>query len=152
MDLTRERWAKLKPRERTAAAKALAGQLPEGFTFEAVRVCQLGTRKNAVAFFTQGDARFALIPGGPVQIGYDTNRPWEPTAEEEESWAGTKADYGLRGSICQHIARAIRVSAQIADPLASVQRGDELTPGVDLRQPQPGWAVPLGLCFLPTDL
>ncbi len=68
---------------------------------------------------------------------------------ERTVFVGGEARY--RG-LCQHIARAIRVSAQIADPLASVQRGDELTPGVDLRQPQPGWAVPLGLCFLPTDL
>jgi type IV pilus assembly protein PilM len=68
---------------------------------------------------------------------------------ERTVFVGGEARY--RG-LCQHIARAIRVSAQIADPLASVARGNQTTPGVDLRQPQPGWAVPLGLCLLPTDL
>jgi type IV pilus assembly protein PilM len=68
---------------------------------------------------------------------------------ERTVFVGGEARY--RG-LCQHIARAIRASAQIADPLASVVRGKQTTPGVDLRQPQPGWAVPLGLCLLPTDL
>lgn len=55
--------------------------------------------------------------------------------------------------LCQHIARAIRLPAQVADPLAAVARtGKETTPGVDLKQPQPGWAVVLGLCLAPTDL
>jgi len=55
--------------------------------------------------------------------------------------------------LCQHIARTLRMSAQIADPLARVARsGQEKVVGVDLRQPQPGWAVAVGLCQSPTDL
>jgi Tfp pilus assembly PilM family ATPase len=55
--------------------------------------------------------------------------------------------------LAQHIARTLRLPAQVADTMASVGRtGKELTPGVDFRQPQPGWAMVLGLCMSPTDL
>ena len=55
--------------------------------------------------------------------------------------------------LCQSIARAIRLPAQVADPLARVARtGNELVKDVDLRTGQPGWAVAMGLCLAPTDL
>jgi Tfp pilus assembly PilM family ATPase len=55
--------------------------------------------------------------------------------------------------LAQHIARTLRLPAQVADPMASVGRtGKEETPGVDFRQQQPGWAMVLGLCMSPTDL
>lgn len=55
--------------------------------------------------------------------------------------------------LCQHLARALRLPAQIADPLARVARtGKEPASGVNLREAQPGWTVPLGLCMSPTDL
>lgn len=46
--------------------------------------------------------------------------------------------------LCQHIARALRLPAQVADPMAGVTRsGTEPTPGVDFSSPQPGWATAL---------
>ncbi len=55
--------------------------------------------------------------------------------------------------LCQAVARALRLPAQMADPLARIARtGAEPALGVDLKQPQPGWAVALGLCLSPTDL
>lgn len=55
--------------------------------------------------------------------------------------------------LCQHIARTLRLPAQVADPMAGVARtGQEQTPGVDFKQTQPGWAMTLGLCLCPTDL
>lgn len=55
--------------------------------------------------------------------------------------------------LCQHIARTLKLPAQVADPMASVARsGSETTPGVDFRHTQPGWAMTLGLCLCPTDL
>lgn len=55
--------------------------------------------------------------------------------------------------LCRHIARKLRLAAQIADPISTVDSGG-LTNlnGLDLTIPQPGWAVPLGLCLSPTDL
>jgi Tfp pilus assembly PilM family ATPase len=56
--------------------------------------------------------------------------------------------------LCQQIARSLRLPAQLGDPLARVVRGARGAKpiNVDLRTAQPGWAVPLGLCLLPTDL
>lgn len=55
--------------------------------------------------------------------------------------------------LCQHIAKRLRIPAQVADPLARLTRtGNEPCKDVDLTVPQPGWAVALGLCFSPADL
>ena len=50
---------------------------------------------------------------------------------------------------CQAIAQALRISAQLGDPLARLVRPQDGAPpsGLDMRQPQPGWAVPMGLCL-----
>jgi Tfp pilus assembly PilM family ATPase len=56
-------------------------------------------------------------------------------------------------ALCQFIARNLRIAAQVADPSAWFARsGKEPCVGVDLKQPQPGWAVAVGLCLCPTDL
>ena len=53
----------------------------------------------------------------------------------------------------QHLARALRQPAQVADPMARVARtNNEKVVGVDFKVPQPGWAVGLGLALSPTDL
>lgn len=55
--------------------------------------------------------------------------------------------------LCAEVARAVRLPAQVADPMAVVKRrGKEPSTGVDFGAAQPGWAVPLGLCLSPTDL
>ncbi|MEM6333804.1 MAG: pilus assembly protein PilM [Planctomycetota bacterium] len=55
---------------------------------------------------------------------------------------------------CQAIARAVRTAAQLGDPLARLNRKAKQRPGsgVDLRRPQPGWAVPLGLSLSEPNL
>lgn len=57
-------------------------------------------------------------------------------------------------ALCQKIAKRMSLAAQLGDPLARLIRAPGATPpvGVDLRQAQPGWAVPMGLCMLPTNL
>jgi type IV pilus assembly protein PilM len=58
-----------------------------------------------------------------------------------------------QGWLCRHIARTLHLNAQMGDPMARLQRDDSIeTPGVSLTEPQPGWAVPCGLCIAPTDL
>jgi Tfp pilus assembly PilM family ATPase len=55
--------------------------------------------------------------------------------------------------LCQHIARRLRIPAQVADPLARLSRtGNEPAKDVDLGVTQPGWAVAVGLCLSPADL
>jgi Tfp pilus assembly PilM family ATPase len=55
--------------------------------------------------------------------------------------------------LCQHIAKALRLPAHVADPLARFARKARPSPNaVDLAKPQPGWAVCAGLATGPTDL
>lgn len=56
--------------------------------------------------------------------------------------------------ICQTIARSLRIGAQLGDPLARLIRSTQKSSasGIDMRQPQPGWAVPLGLCLSDANL
>ncbi len=56
--------------------------------------------------------------------------------------------------LCQKIARSLHIGAQLGDPLArAVRLTQGKTPsGVDLRQSQPGWAVPMGLCLSEPNL
>lgn len=56
--------------------------------------------------------------------------------------------------VCQKIARTLRIAAQLGDPFAALMRmGRAKAPvGVDLNQPQPGWAVPYGLCWSEANL
>ena len=52
--------------------------------------------------------------------------------------------------LCHAIARTLRLPTQIADPFARLGKeksGGSL--GLNLNEPQPGWATPLGLCLLP---
>lgn len=55
--------------------------------------------------------------------------------------------------LCQHVVKELRLPAQVGDPLARYRSEQGVTtPGVNLDEPQPGWAVPCGLCIAPTDM
>jgi type IV pilus assembly protein PilM len=55
--------------------------------------------------------------------------------------------------LCQQIAKKLRLTARMVDPMARVGRaGSEPAIGVDLKEPQPAWAAVLGMCLSPTDL
>ncbi len=55
--------------------------------------------------------------------------------------------------LCQAVVKELRLPAQLGDPLARYRTDQAIeTPGVNLDEPQPGWAVPCGLCTSPTDL
>lgn len=49
--------------------------------------------------------------------------------------------------LCQHVARHMQLAAQIGDPMVRMSRTTDVgvESGLDRRQPQPGWAVALGL-------
>lgn len=56
-------------------------------------------------------------------------------------------------ALSKHVAPALGLPTQLADPLARVARtGQEPLHNVDLKATQPGWTVALGLCLSPTDL
>ncbi len=55
--------------------------------------------------------------------------------------------------LCQHMVKALRVTAHMADPMARFDpTAAHETPGLTLGKPQPGWAVACGLSDAPTDL
>jgi Tfp pilus assembly PilM family ATPase len=47
--------------------------------------------------------------------------------------------------VCQHIAQALRVPAQLGDPIARIENQSG-------KEPRAEWAVACGLCVAPTDL
>ncbi len=55
---------------------------------------------------------------------------------------------------CREIAKAVGVAAQLGDPFARLVRigGAKHAMGVNLDEPQPGWAVPFGLCHSDANL
>lgn len=99
-------WAGLTPNERESLAKQLARELPSGFALRGVRTHEFGGQTHPVAEFEFDGAGFVLIPGGTVTLGYDADRPWEPTAEERASWESTEEEYRLGRTLPEHIAAA----------------------------------------------
>jgi type IV pilus assembly protein PilM len=56
--------------------------------------------------------------------------------------------------LCQHIAKEMRLAAQVGDPLVRMNRTSEvgIECGIDRRVPQPAWAVAIGLSMGPATL
>jgi len=104
MDLSLERWASINSAECEANARDLARKLPLGFDFDSVQIHRLGEQQNHVAHYRHGNAKFALIPGGEVSIGFDADRLWEPNPDELRSWEGTAAEYGIEKTVHHYIA------------------------------------------------
>ena len=55
---------------------------------------------------------------------------------------------------CRQIAKAVKVAAQVGDPFARMVRigGAKHAVGLNLDEPQPGWAVPFGLSHSEANL
>ncbi len=55
--------------------------------------------------------------------------------------------------VCEHIARTLKLEAQVLDPMACLARAGRVpASGVDLHTPQPGWASVVGGALSPMDL
>jgi len=55
--------------------------------------------------------------------------------------------------LCQQIARQLSLAAQVGDPLVRMARNSDVgvESGIDRRQPQPSWAIAIGLSMGPVD-
>jgi hypothetical protein len=55
--------------------------------------------------------------------------------------------------LCQQIARQLSLAAQVGDPLVRMGRTSDVgvESGIDRRQPQPSWAIAIGLSMGPVD-
>jgi Tfp pilus assembly PilM family ATPase len=53
----------------------------------------------------------------------------------------------MHKTMCQQIARRLGIAAQLGDPMVRLARNAKISPesGVDLTQPQPAWAIAVGL-------
>lgn len=80
---------------------------------------------------------------------YESRYPDQPI--EKLIFIGGEAN---RIQTCQQLARSVRVAAQLGDPFARLSRinASNSPMGIDLAQPQPGWAVALGLCLSEANL
>jgi hypothetical protein len=106
VDITLEHWKTFSRSEREAYARLLVRQLPVGFSYHSLQTFGLGRESHQMARFEFENASFVLIPGGPTSIGYDANRLWQPTPQENESWQETAEEYGINRSIQEHIIQA----------------------------------------------
>jgi len=75
---------------------------------------------------------------------YDARYPEQPI--EKLVFVGGESN---RRGLVTELARSVRLAAQLGDPFARLSRpgGSSRPLAIDLSEPQPGWAVPLGLCL-----
>jgi type IV pilus assembly protein PilM len=107
-----------------------------------------------------------LAPIGPEE--FDLQAPLENLTDEvamclryyESMFPGRRVEravfYGGEArhrGLCQLIAKRVRCSTHVADPVARIARtGKEPCMGVDFTTPQPGWTIAFGLSLCPTEL
>src|SRR5690242_19296070 len=87
-------WDRLTSAERVTVAREVAGRLPAAFRLLGLEWHALGDQRHEVAFFDWRGARFALIPGGTVTLGYDRAQPFVPNAAQMASWYGDEWEAG----------------------------------------------------------
>jgi type IV pilus assembly protein PilM len=104
-------------------------------------------RKTPAEF---GDTLDALLDELQLCVGYHRSMFADRRLEKIIFLGGESRHIAL----CQQIARMVCLPAQLGDPLARLSRpsGPNAACSIDLRAGQPGWAVPMGLCLLPTNL
>jgi hypothetical protein len=106
-------WDQFTAGEAEAVGRALARCLPAPWAFDGVAFHEMGDQKRQVAFFTWEGARFALIPGGEVALGYDRGRPFVPDAEALAEWRAASAaasDYEWDGFLDKCLTPLRRVT------------------------------------------
>jgi|SRR6478736_348090 len=127
-------WDQLSSAERLGIARQLVRELPDGFSFDSVCEYRLDKTVHEIASYRYGEASFALVPGGSVELGFDS-ATWTPTADESASWSDTAEEYGLSGLIGAHVAsatlrpRVVRVPPLLVERLAMELGWRSIAPG-----------------------
>ncbi|WP_127507656.1 hypothetical protein [Actinoplanes solisilvae] len=91
-------WSGLDPVAAAKVAESVAART--GATLVEVQAHEYAGRRAPVAVFTVGGERFVLVPGGEVTVGFDSGR-FEPTPEQEASFAESADEYGIEQDIRQ---------------------------------------------------
>lgn len=126
---------------------------------------ELGAPKPAAG---EGMAFLKNAPSAENESGVDLHEPLEILADEirmsmryhDAMFSGKRVERAVflggeskHNAFAKAVAQSVGVNTRLADPLAKVARtGSEPAQGVDLKQPQPGFGVALGLCHCPADL
>jgi hypothetical protein len=93
--LHRRTWDTLSAEECEVVARDMvADRLPAGFTFLAVKRCEMGDQRRWVAQFEWRGAAFSLIPGGDATLGYDQTLLPYAAGVEGELWRLLGAEEG----------------------------------------------------------
>ena len=123
-DLTE--WRTLSSDRQSDVGRALAAELPREFRFVGVREFSMGDLTHRIALYSAHGSVFALIPGGEVQLGFDSSG-WEPNPDELESWTDTAEEYGIENTLAQHIEAATTPRRRVTiDPLLVETRATEI--------------------------
>lgn len=127
-----------------------------------------GTGENATSAFADSPSKNGSVSHGQSQqVDQACREPLTKLVEEldlcrryyEATFPNKPVDRLIfvggearQRSLCQHVARELGIAAQLGDPLARMGRISEIgiETGIDRRQPQPSWAVALGLSLGPT--
>ena len=76
--LTLDYWDGIDSAMRTQIARIVGETLPPPFRFIGLETHALGDQRHEVALFDHDGARFALLPGGEVTLGFDRSVPFVP--------------------------------------------------------------------------
>ncbi len=126
--------------------RRLAGE--QSIAFEEARLARLATDPATVVTQTapaKCDITECLIDELRMTVRhYEARYPEQPI--EKLIFVGGEAN---RRELVTELARSVRLAAQLGDPFARLSRasGSAGPLAIDLAEPQPGWAVPLGLCL-----
>lgn len=97
-------WDALSPDAVQTIARELVPHLPAGVAFDGIQPFQAGENTRHVAFFNFEDERFALIPGGTIELGYDRAKPYEFSPAMLENWeTETREEYGLPYALAEFL-------------------------------------------------
>jgi hypothetical protein len=97
-----DQWDRFKLTECEEIARDLDKVLPASFRFHTIETCSSGNQKRHIAVFEWAglpegyyQGFFALIPGGPVTLGYDREHPFVPNRQQRESWINETQRTGM---------------------------------------------------------
>lgn len=131
---------------------------PMAMIEEAMQASQNGSKPSPIR---AGEPGHEMIPAGGEMLDCLIDEIQLCVGYHQSMFSGRRVDRVVflggeanQRAMCRRMAAALRLPAQLGDPLCRVGRAQTAKPpvGVDLRQCQPGWAVPLGLCQLPANL
>jgi hypothetical protein len=108
-------WSRLDSHAAEKVARSIA--VRSGATLAEIREHEYAGRRGLVAVFVAGGEQFAFVPGGEVTVGFDGDR-FEPTAQQEASFADSADEYGIDRDI-RHFTDSVtsRLRTVVVPPL-----------------------------------